>query len=295
MSFDTPILFLIFNRIDTSKKVFNKIRDIRPSRLYISSDGPRNDLEKNKIKNLRDYLQSSIDWDCKVETLFRDENLGCKMAVSSAINWFFENEEMGIILEDDCLPSTSFFYYCGELLNKYKEDERIFLISGHNSQEKWLGGKGDYFFSHFGGIWGWASWRRAWNNYDIEAKDLNEFIDNDGFRKLLGNKLGKIRQKEIYEHLVIRKANTWAYQWAYTRLKNGGLACVPRLNLIENIGFDVSATHTTELIGNHVMSFELTFPLSENDMFVPEKEYDLKFISSPSIYKRIFHYVKRRF
>src|SRR4030042_6453503 len=130
----TPVLFLIFNRPDTTEKVFDEIRKAKPKKLFVAADGPRQDKqgEKEKVGRARQIVIDGIDWDCEIKTLFRDKNLGCKVAVSSAINWFFENEEMGIILEDDCLPHQSFFRFCGELLEKYKDDERIMVISGEN-------------------------------------------------------------------------------------------------------------------------------------------------------------------
>jgi len=129
---ETAVLFLVFNRLDTTKQVFEAIKKAKPPRLYIAADGARKNIDNEDkiVQDIRNYLISNIDWECEVKTLFREKNLGCKYAVSGAIDWFFENKEMGIILEDDCLPSQSFFWFCEELLNKYKDDKRIFLISG---------------------------------------------------------------------------------------------------------------------------------------------------------------------
>lgn len=154
---NTAVLFLVFNRPDTTKQVFEAIRKAKPPRLYVAADGPRLNRagEEEKVKAVREYLMDNIDWSCEVKTLFRQENLGCKYAVSGAITWFFEHEEMGIILEDDCLPSQSFFWFCEELLNRYNNDTRIFLISGFNSINKWKNNSFDYLFSYYGSIWGW--------------------------------------------------------------------------------------------------------------------------------------------
>ncbi|MDB2590741.1 nucleotide-diphospho-sugar transferase, partial [Candidatus Thioglobus sp.] len=214
---NTAVLFLVFNRLDTTRQVFEAIRQAKPPRLYVAADGARanKEGEADTVQAVRNYIMQNVDWECEVKTMFRERNLGCKMAVSGAIDWFFENEEMGIILEDDCLPSQSFFWYCEELLERYKNDMRIFLISGYNKQNSWKEETNDYFFSNLGGIWGWASWGRAWKHYDIEMSDIENFIESNNFVNIFGEKLGKIRQDIIYKSIIINKMDTWDYQWAY--------------------------------------------------------------------------------
>ena len=155
---ETPVLFLVFNRPDTTAQVFEAIRQAKPPRLYVASDGAREDKEGEleKVKQVREIV-SQVDWNCEVKTLFRDKNLGCKIAVSSAIDWFFEQEEMGIILEDDCLPHPTFFRFCQELLERYRDDERIGMISGNNFQFGRKCTDYSYYFSMYSHIWGWAS------------------------------------------------------------------------------------------------------------------------------------------
>jgi len=156
----TPVLFLIFKRLDTTKQVFEQIKKAKPPRLYIAADGPRDYVEgeAEKVKAAREYVLSNIDWNCEVKTLFREKNLGCGKAVSEAITWFFENEEQGIILEDDTVPSQSFFWFCEELLNRYKDEKKVWHIGGTNFQDGIIRGNGDYYFSALNHIWGWASW-----------------------------------------------------------------------------------------------------------------------------------------
>ena len=175
--FQTPILFLIFNRPDTTKRVFESIRSIKPAKLYIAADGDRKDKvgEDLLCKDTRSIIDL-IDWECEIKTLFRPENLGCKIAVSSAIDWFFENEEQGIILEDDCLPNESFYIYCETLLNYYAFNERIMHISGNNFQDGMMRGNGSYYFSNYNHIWGWASWKRAWKAYNVDLSFLTETL-----------------------------------------------------------------------------------------------------------------------
>lgn len=292
----TAVLFLIFNRIETTRKIFEEIRKAKPPRFYIAADGPRRDKqgEAEKVKQVREYVMNNVNWDCEVRTLFREENLGCKYAVSSAIDWFFENEEMGIILEDDCLPSQSFFWFCEELLEKYKDDERLFIISGYNKKNEWKTNQCDYFFSNFGGIWGWASWRRAWEHYDINMSDIQEFIKRGHFEDVLGTRIGVARKKSIL-NATRAKIDTWDYQWGYARHKNSAMACVPSKSLIENIGFGVDSTHTFGLNNDRVTKHEISFPLYNNIFIVADRCYDENFISNPNFIKKCINKCKGAF
>ena len=160
--FNTPILFLIFNRPEVTFAVFEQIQKIQPKYLFIAADGPRNYKENELCKATRDVVQK-IDWDCELKTLFRNENLGCAKNVSSAIKWFFDHVEKGIILEDDCYPDLSFFSFCEELLNYYDNNDRIMAISGFNAQLGIKRTKHSYFFAEIPLVWGWATWRKASN------------------------------------------------------------------------------------------------------------------------------------
>jgi hypothetical protein len=280
--FNTPVLFLIFNRPETTIRVFQKIREAQPAKLYIAADGPRDNRagERERCKEVRSIV-TDIDWECEVRTLFREENLGCRIAVSSAIDWFFDNEEMGIILEDDCLPSSTFFGFCNDLLERYKNDQRVFIISGYNKQEIWKPENHDYFFSHLGGIWGWASWRRAWAHFDLEMSKLDEFMEGKYFEYLFGSKVGKLRRNDV----LYAPKSTWDYSWGFSRHLNSGLACVPSKNLISNIGFGRGATHTSGQ-SERMRSYEITLPLKENEIVVADKNYDELFLKPKSIIQR---------
>ena len=241
---NTAVLFLVFNRLDTTKQVFEAIREAKPPRLYIAADGARESKngEDEKVKEVREYILNHVDWKCEVKTLFREQNYGCKMAVSGAIDWFFENEDMGIILEDDCLPSQSFFWFCEELLDRYKDDMRVGQISGDNFQKGIKRGHADYYFSIYNHIWGWASWANRWKNYDVNLSQIKntKFID-----EILRNTKYKKYWKDIFNTMKQQKIDTWDYQWTFCLWNNKQLTILPNVNLIENIGFGVDATHTT--------------------------------------------------
>jgi hypothetical protein len=245
---ETPILMVIFNRPDKTRIVFEAIRKARPRRLYVAADGPRpsvpSDIEKCEQTR---QIVNEVDWDCEVKTLFRDKNLKCGLAVSGAITWFFEHETEGIILEDDCLPSPSFFPYCEELLERYRDDDRVMHIGGNNFLGGWRNcDEYSYYFSRNGHIWGWATWRRAWNKFDFRISKFEELRDTGFFDRFFINKMEKLYRMRFFEKTARNRDSVtyWAYQWDFARWINSGLAIVPAVNLVRNIGFGVDSTHT---------------------------------------------------
>jgi hypothetical protein len=243
-----PVLFLIFNRLSTTQQVFAAIRAAQPRRLYIAADGPRLERlgEAVQVQLVRDYVLSQIDWDCEVKTLFRVENLGCRIAVSSAIDWFFAQEEEGIILEDDCLPDASFFAYAAELLRRYRYDQRIMAIGGTHLQRDHPSND-SYFFSRNIEIWGWASWRRAWQYYDREIRLWPNLRDTDWLLSIgEGNPHFQRYWQRIFDQVFAGQINTWDYQWVFTCWSQHGLTILPTHNLIRNLGFSDNATHTSD-------------------------------------------------
>lgn len=293
---NTAVLFLVFNRLDTTKQVFEAIRQANPPRLYIGADGAREtkEGEAQKANAVREYILSNIDWECEVKTLFREENLGCKMAVSGAIDWFFENEEMGIILEDDCLPSQSFFWFCEELLEKYKDDMRVGQISGDNFQNGIKRGDGDYYFSVYNHIWGWASWANRWKNYDVELDNINntQFIE-----KLFSDKNTRKYWLDTYQTMKEKKIDTWDYQWTFTLWNQNQLTILPNVNMISNVGFGADATHTTgESEFSKLTAHDLIIrkhPLKvERDMEADDFTSKLMF-SEKSFFARVINKIKR--
>lgn len=243
--FHTPILFLVFNRPEETRMVFSEIRRIRPKRLYLAADGPRMNQpnEPEKVALVRE-IASAVDWDCEVRTLFREQNMGCRDAVSSAITWFFGHEEEGIILEDDCLPSQSFFRFCEEALRKYRHDPSIMCVTGTNIlPSKDLGS--NHLFSKYPLMWGWATWARAWEKYDVQ---MNAWAHLNRAKFLEELNLGGFWFRRKWTSLFHRTYNgeidTWDYQWIFCCWLNDGLTVAPAKNLIRNIGFSENATHT---------------------------------------------------
>ncbi|MBC7888321.1 MAG: hypothetical protein H7Z13_10575 [Ferruginibacter sp.] len=268
---NTPILFLVFNRPDTTKQVFEQIKKARPKQLFVAADGPRLTKagEADICAATRQIIEEGVDWDCELKTLFRDENLGCGKAVSQAIDWFFENVEEGIILEDDCLPDHSFFRFCEELLEKYRFDEKIMSVSGSNLLGAWKAEEQSYFFGH-GGIWGWATWRRAWKMYDRNMKDWPDAAIKERIKKAIKTTQWYDYYYPMFESAHNSSLDTWDAQWFYTILLHEGTSISPSVNLVKNIGFNIGGTHTTgsnDLITNlsvTAMEFPLTHPHNVN-------------------------------
>ena len=244
--FNTPILLLVFNRPEHTKRVLNTLRKVRPMNLYIAADGPRRNNQSDSIncQLVKEILIKWIDWDCEIKTLFRDENLGCGKAVSQSITWFFNHVEDGIILEDDCLPDLSFFKFCEGLLDKYRNVPDVFLISGDNFVNRSINIPWDYYYSSFAHIWGWATWRRVWNKYDFTLSDFSE----EKIRIILNSKFDDVEFTNIwisnFRNCKTGKVDTWDYQLQYLLWLADGLSILPKYNLVSNIGFGFDATHT---------------------------------------------------
>ena len=280
----TPILFILFNRPDTTRVVFEAIRKIKPLRLYVAADGPRptRQTDQERCAETRDVIKG-VDWDCEVKTLFREKNLGCGVGVSSAITWFYENEPEGIILEDDCLPSESFFWFCQELLEKYRHDNRVMHIGGNNFLENWPGSKEySYYFSRNGHIWGWATWRRAWQTYDFKMKIFDQLKEKGFFDDFFLNRFEKYYRMRKFDEVRHGRLDTWDYQWDFARFVNSGLSIAPQKNLVRNIGFGADATHTTSADGKNsdLKAMELDFPLKHPPFMLRDIERDRKYFSN---------------
>lgn len=291
--FIVPILLLIYNRPDTTIKVFEQIRKYKPSKLFVAADGPIEGSirDEERCKQAREII-GQIDWHCEVKTLFREKKLGCKIAVSSAINWFFENVERGIILEDDCLPHSSFFRFCEELLEYYKDYERIMMISGDNFQFGKTQAEHSYYFTKYTHIWGWATWRRAWKQYDVYMKLWPEIRDKRLLFNIHGDNKEVYYWRKIFDKAYEGKIDAWSYQWLFACWLQNGLNIIPRSNLISNIGFGNMSMHTK--VKNNRANLEreeIIFPLSHPSCIArnisADKIDDKNIFSRRQFYKKV--------
>ena len=291
----TPaVLFVVFNRLETVKKTFAAIREAAPGKFFIAADGPREGVagESEKCAAVRQYILDHIDWTCEVKTRFLEKNLGCRKAVSSAVDWFFSEVEEGIILEDDCLPGKDFFRYAAEALAFYRDDERVMHINGSVFGLCETSFKESAFFYRYAHIWGWASWRRAWKYYDVDVKNF----DPETLYKIFPDDRSQAaRWNEILKNVIAEKPgfNTWDFQWTYAVMANGGRCLSPVCNLISNIGAEQS-THDMGSVSN-VLNLEtdelpdrLVFPDQINTLAaaVEKRNYRI-FYKKKNIFIRI--------
>ena len=245
---DTPLLLICWRRPETLRMVINAIRPVAPKQLFVACDGPNSARpgESEKVAATRWVIQNEIDWPCQIKTLYSDYNQGCRLGVSRAISWFFKHVEEGIILEDDCVPHPDFFLFCTALLKHYRNDTRVWCVSGSNCQHGQWRGDGSYYFSRYSHVWGWASWRRCWQHYDSELRNLPTFINSGYHNNLFEDFVERIYFKRCWQRLVDHgQPDTWAHRWIFTCIVNGGLTVIPNRNLVCNVGFGPDATHAT--------------------------------------------------
>ena len=293
----TPILLIIFNRPRLVKVMINELRKVKPTNLFIFADGPRENKSGEDIICLETRKAiEAIDWECNIKTNFLDKNLGCKLGPITAINWFFENVEEGIILEDDCKPSKSFFTFCSTLLEKYRTNETVMHISGNNFQNGILRGdkKSSYYFSKYTHSWGWATWKKHWLKFN---NSINNFKDFDESNKIKEVKIGKEAQDFWIKNFrqTIKGTDSWDSLWMYTVWYYEGLSILPQINLVSNIGFEQDATHTK---GNddrlNLKSFDIEEILHPT-LIIQDEEADIytfNTIYKVSLFKRIYYKIK---
>ncbi len=240
----TPVVFIIFRRPDVTRQVFEAIREARPPKLFVIADGPRNADDEELCRQTR-AITEQVDWDCEVFRDYSESNLGLRARISSGLDRAFERVEEAIVLEDDCLPHPSFFTYCDELLERYRDDDRIWCVSGSNFQQGQRRGDGSYYFSNYNDCWGWASWRRAWKHYDHNMDGWPAFRDGRYLEGLLDDPLEVSYWHGIFETLCTEGTpNSWAYIWTLTCWMNRGLTALPNVNLVANLGFGDECTNT---------------------------------------------------
>lgn len=272
----TPVVFIIFNRPDTTARVFEEIRRARPPKLLIIADGPRLN-RPNEPENVAATraIVGQVDWQCEVQKNYSDINLGCKRRVSSGLDWVFQTVEEAIILEDDCLPHPTFFRFCEELLEMYRDDERVMHINGDNFKFSRKCNGFSYYFSRYAHVWGWASWRRAWQHYDVRMRQWVSVEDHEVFLRDFANPAEKRFWKAKWNEVCMGKVDTWDFQWMFACMIRKSLSIVPNVNLVSNIGFGSASTHTssTSVLAN-IPAVAMGFPLVSPKLFAQDIDAD---------------------
>lgn len=243
-----PILIVAWRRPDTLRQVIKAIRPVAPKYLFLACDGinPAHPGEAEKVAATRAVFDHEIDWHCQIERLYSDFNQGCRLGVSRAINWFFDQVEEGIILEDDCIPHPDFFPYCSTLLERYRHDNRVWCISGNNFQNGQWRGDGSYYFSRYNHCWGWASWRQRWQSFDSDLSQWSSLRNSGLLHTIFEDSKELAYWQRIWQRLLeTGEPDSWAYRWTFTCIANNGLTALPNRNLVSNVGFGQDATHTT--------------------------------------------------
>ena len=275
---DTPVVALVFNRPDATARLLAAIRTARPTNLLVVGDGPRASVPQDPdlVQQTRAVFDR-IDWPCDVQTHLAERNLGCRDCVSGGLDWAFGLVEEAIILEDDCIPDASFFWYCREVLQRYRTDPRVMHVNGNNygTDHRRLH-RYAYSFCHLPQVWGWATWRRAWRHFDVRMRTWPAFRDGGFLRSLPLGRVATGRQKRRWEAVYRGEVDTWDFQWHYAVMSQRGLSVAPAVNLVSNIGFGAAATHTLDPTSAkaRLPTSPLGFPLAHPPFVVPNPAID---------------------
>jgi hypothetical protein len=277
-----PVLLLAFNRPAQVQAALARLRHVRPPKMYVHVDGARADKvgEAERVAEVQRLIREGIDWDCSLQTMFREANAGLRKGVPGAIDWFFEQEPWGVVLEDDCLPDPSFFRFAAELLERYAEDERVMHIGGSNLMEQQTQQLAySYSFTRFSFVWGWAGWRRAWKHFSASMDNLETYVDSPLFIDFLSDPFARTYMADKFRATKAGLNNSWAYAWFYTILKNDGLCIVPNRNLIRNTGIGVEGATNTRTFNPSAMleAQTLEFPLQHPGMRQPVPVLEAQF------------------
>lgn len=289
--FNTPILYIVFNRLDTVKETFEAIRNIQPKELFIASDGYRIDKpgEKEKVNSVRNYILERINWNCNIHTLFRNENVGCKYGPAEAIKWFFNNVESGIVLEDDILATKSFFYYCELLLKEYKNSTDIGYICGCTIEQNVTIKDADYFLTTVIDGWGWASWSSVIKGFNPDIATLQTKKQKE-IKSIIINKNAEKRIMELSLSAANNEMDAWDYQMADYMAVNGRYSVFPIKPLVRNVGFMLDSTHTAIAPDWYRdISYDYNVTLTDNLKIdkLYTKKYESDFLDKRPFYIRI--------
>jgi len=298
-----PVALILFNRPVETREVFARVAEYQPTSLLVVADGPRSVEEDEACREAR-AVADAVDWECEVATNFSEHNLGPKDRLVSGLNWVFERCEEAIVLEDDHVPARSFFPYCAELLQRFRDDERVMAIGGNNYRLDKTRLPYSYFFSRYPGFWGWAGWRRAWREYDETMAAWPTLRDTTWLEDVIDRVSPAKQWRSLFDKTYAGEIRTWDYQWLFTLWRSDAFCICPERNLVRNIGFGAAATHTTqELPIARFPAHELDFPLrhppsvrwsAELDCEVFEGETRLMSEPAPSRTVRRLRAIKRR-
>lgn len=278
----TPVVIVGFGRPQKTQQVFDQIKKVRPEKLFAIFDGPRHAQDEPQCQAVRNIVDKQVDWPCQVFKQYPPSNLRCKPNMVAGFNWVFENVEEAIILEDDCIPEETFFFYCQELLEKYRYDPRILDISGtnFNVRQKDFKCEDSYFFSNYGWSWGWATWRRAWQHYDVDIKYWPQ-IKKDGLLKRVLQSDEWVNHFEcMFDRYYTRTVDAWDGQWYLTHWYKNAYSIVPTHNLIYNIGFageveqSLHRINDPEHIKARIPTQPMPFPLKHPTVIAPNRKAD---------------------
>ena len=303
MAMQTPVLFLVFNRPQTTEKVFEAIRRAAPKKLYVAADAPREGRNEEQLCAQVRAMATNVDWDCEVKTLFQTTNKGLRVATIEAFNWVFEHEERAFLIEDDTLPSDDFFPFAEELLERYAHDERVAGIGGCNHNFPTGVEHYDYFFCHYIATWGWATWRRSWTRLGLYEKHRSEVMGANGtFDAIFYDKNENIEGRNNIKLMEAGKVNTWDFGWQLDMQLQGGVFAIPCENMVVNLGFGAGATNTPD--ANHIFSnlkfgktqFPLRHPeyLVKSRLYEDSKMYKNQRIDELSTYKELLKYLYQK-
>lgn len=294
---NTPVALFIFKRPHETARILETIRQVKPPKLFVVADGPRPDREGEAelCAQTRSVIEK-VDWDCEVFTDYAPENIGCQKRLSSGFNWVFDTVEEAIIIEDDCLPDLTFYAFAEELLSRYRDDNRVFSITGQNLQFGRKHNDYSYYFSRYPNSWGWASWRRAWKYFDLEIKLWPEIRESNKLTDILRDPQTVKVWKQTFDMCYDRRLNAcWDFQWTFANFIHNGLTIVSQTNLVKNMGHGIGATHTSDVNSpySNMVVEPMEFPLkhppfmireSLADQFTQDTFYDY----APSLGQRIY-------
>ncbi len=275
--FSAPVVLIVFNRPELTQQALDAISKVKPRQLYVIADGPRttypNDIEKCQATRA---VVDTIDWECRVSKNYADQNLGCQQRISSGLDWVFEQVEFAIILEDDCLPNPSFFRFCDELLIRYEDDKRIAAISGNNFQFGRNNTEDSYYFSRYPHCWGWATWKRAWQYYDVDMQLWPQAKRENRLKDIFYDGISIRYWQDRFQKTYDGNIDTWDYAWFLACWLQNGLCILPKANLVSNIGFTAEGTHciSESSLFSNMPTAEMMFPLEHPAIILRNDQAD---------------------